>query len=262
MYYPFCLTAPSSKYPPSLQSQVYMAFSWTYYTRKSAARNIMKLLRGCTRLVIPQMNLRTVSWQSWSSLWISLWPWLTRSISYSVLASTRVSRILRRAVTALHSADMFWKAFVNTYPLWFDTCLTISKVLILHSEVFTVFLPRIKTLVVILSRRAIASLLIWVLPIKPKTSLPEQQHLIILVRFHQSSMVTAIKYLGRPLTVRIVSEVLRAVYAHNNIRRAPGKSGKLKRFPESMNPQYCHAYLDSKYSITPWPGSSTFLYDA
>ena len=72
----------------------------------------------------------------------------------------------------------------------------------------------------------------------------------------------AIKYLGQPLTVRIVSEVLRAVYAHNNIRRAPGKSGKLKRFPESMNPQYCHAYLDSKYNITPWPGSSTFLYDA
>ena len=72
----------------------------------------------------------------------------------------------------------------------------------------------------------------------------------------------AIKYLGQPLTVRIVSEVLRAVYAYNNIRRAPGKSGKLKRFTEGTNAQYRHAYLDSNDLISPWPNSLTVQFDA
>lgn len=71
-----------------------------------------------------------------------------------------------------------------------------------------------------------------------------------------------VKYLGETLTVRIVSEVLRAVYAYNNIRRAPGKSGKLKRFTEGTHAQYCYAYLDSKYLISPWPSSLTVQFDA
>ncbi|KAL9713581.1 hypothetical protein Ac2012v2_003192 [Leucoagaricus gongylophorus] len=71
-----------------------------------------------------------------------------------------------------------------------------------------------------------------------------------------------VKYLGETLTVRIVSEVLRAVYAYNNIRRAPGKSGKLKRFTEGTHAQYRYAYLDSKYLISPWPSSLTVQFDA
>jgi len=129
MYHPFCLTAPSSKYPPSLQSQVYMAFSWTYYTRKSAAGNIMKLLRGCMRLAIPQMNLRTVSWQSWSSLWISLWPWPTRSISFSVLTSTRVS--LWATYLPLIA---FWNADYSFHS--FPTCWVCSHALSMWPQSF------------------------------------------------------------------------------------------------------------------------------
>jgi len=72
----------------------------------------------------------------------------------------------------------------------------------------------------------------------------------------------AIKYLGQPLTIRVVSEVLRAVYAYNNIRRAPGISGKLKRFTEGTNVQYRHAYLDSRYLVSPWPSSLTVQFDA
>ena len=72
----------------------------------------------------------------------------------------------------------------------------------------------------------------------------------------------AIKYLSQPLTVRIISEVLRAVYAYKNIRRAPGKSGKLKRFTEGTNAQYRHAYLNNKYLVSPWPNSLTVQFDA
>jgi len=72
----------------------------------------------------------------------------------------------------------------------------------------------------------------------------------------------AIKYLGKPLVLRIVSEVLRAVYAYNNIRRAPGNSGKLKRFTNSVHRQYRYAYLDSENNISPWPGSLFVQYDA
>ncbi|KAF9454341.1 linoleate diol synthase [Macrolepiota fuliginosa MF-IS2] len=72
----------------------------------------------------------------------------------------------------------------------------------------------------------------------------------------------ALKYLGETLTIKITGEVLRAIYAYNNVRRAPGQSGKLKRFTERSHPQYHFAYLDRNQSISPWPTSLTIQYDA
>ena len=157
-------------------------------------RNIMKSWWGCTRLVIPPMNLQTLSWPSWSSLSISLWLWPTRSISSLVLALMPISRILLKAVMPPLFLVMCWKAFVSVlfYPPWFDSwnnIFILQKVLILPSEVSTVFLPRIKTLVVMLSRRVIASLLTWVLPIRTRRSLPELRRLILLALCHQPSLV-------------------------------------------------------------------------
>ncbi|KXN87397.1 Psi-producing oxygenase A [Leucoagaricus sp. SymC.cos] len=71
-----------------------------------------------------------------------------------------------------------------------------------------------------------------------------------------------LRYLGETLTIKITSEVLRAIYAYNNVRRAPGKSGKLKRFTERSHSQYHYAYLDRNQFISPWPTSLTIQYDA
>lgn len=72
----------------------------------------------------------------------------------------------------------------------------------------------------------------------------------------------SLKYLGETLTIKITAEVLRAIYAYKNVRRAPGTSGKLKRFTERSHPQYHYAYLDRDYFISPWPTSLTIQYDA
>jgi hypothetical protein len=37
------------------------------------------------------------------------------------------------------------------------------------------------------------------------------------------------RYLGEPFSIKIMSEVLRAVFGYKNITRAPGQSGTLKR---------------------------------
>ncbi|EKM81762.1 hypothetical protein AGABI1DRAFT_90139 [Agaricus bisporus var. burnettii JB137-S8] len=71
-----------------------------------------------------------------------------------------------------------------------------------------------------------------------------------------------LRFLGETLTVKITSQVLRAIYAYNNVRRAPGASGKLKRFTEGSHPQYHFAYLDRDFKISPWPTSLTIQYDA
>ncbi|KAJ7442287.1 linoleate diol synthase [Mycena latifolia] len=70
------------------------------------------------------------------------------------------------------------------------------------------------------------------------------------------------KYLGEAFTVKIMEEVLRAVFAYKNITRAPGQSGVLKRFEDSARPDLRFAYLDENKFTSPWPTSMALQYDA
>ncbi|TFK39791.1 linoleate diol synthase [Crucibulum laeve] len=71
----------------------------------------------------------------------------------------------------------------------------------------------------------------------------------------------AFKYLGEALTVKIMSEVLRAVFSYENLRRAPGQSGILKRFVDHTRPELNFAYLNHGQYTAEWPTSLTVQYD-
>jgi linoleate 10R-lipoxygenase len=68
-------------------------------------------------------------------------------------------------------------------------------------------------------------------------------------------------YLGETLTIKIVSEVLRAVFSFKNIRRAPGQSGVLKRFLNPDRLELRYAYLNQSQFLTELPTSLTVKYD-
>jgi len=68
-------------------------------------------------------------------------------------------------------------------------------------------------------------------------------------------------HLGEQLTVKIIGEVLRAVFTFENVRRAPGNSGRLTRFKDASRPDLRFAYPDASQFSTPWPTSLTVLYD-
>ncbi|KAJ7898460.1 linoleate diol synthase [Mycena leptocephala] len=72
------------------------------------------------------------------------------------------------------------------------------------------------------------------------------------------------RYLGEPFSIKIMSEVLRAVFGYKNITRAPGQSGTLKRlvFKEEGRPDLTFAYLDEDKFASPWPTSMAVQYDA
>ncbi|KAF8653539.1 hypothetical protein AX16_003904 [Volvariella volvacea WC 439] len=70
----------------------------------------------------------------------------------------------------------------------------------------------------------------------------------------------ALKYLGKDLTVSILSEILRAVYSYTDIHRAPGQSGKLQRFVDPSRRDLNYAYLDSTQFSAPWPTSLSVKY--
>ncbi|KAK6992254.1 heme peroxidase [Favolaschia claudopus] len=63
------------------------------------------------------------------------------------------------------------------------------------------------------------------------------------------------KYLGEPFSVRVMSEVLRAVFGYKDVSRAPGKSGHLKRFEDETRQDLLFAYLDDEKMSSPWPTS-------
>ncbi|KAJ7698801.1 linoleate diol synthase [Mycena metata] len=63
------------------------------------------------------------------------------------------------------------------------------------------------------------------------------------------------RYLGEALSLKIMSEVLRAVFTCKNIARAPGQSGTLKRFQDESRPDLRFAYLDEHKFASPWPTS-------
>jgi len=69
-------------------------------------------------------------------------------------------------------------------------------------------------------------------------------------------------HIGEKLTIKIMTEVLRAVFSLENVRRAPGRSGKLKRFKEHSRPELRYAYLDQHQLISAWPTSLTIQYGA
>ncbi|GLB41915.1 putative animal haem peroxidase [Lyophyllum shimeji] len=69
-------------------------------------------------------------------------------------------------------------------------------------------------------------------------------------------------HLGEQLTVTIMSEVFRAIFERDNIRRAPGQSGGLRRFKDHARPDLRFAYLDQSQFSSAWPTSMSILYDA
>ncbi|KAG2132772.1 heme peroxidase [Suillus clintonianus] len=69
------------------------------------------------------------------------------------------------------------------------------------------------------------------------------------------------KVLGDDLANTIMAEVLRAVLSLGNVRRGPGQSGKLARFPDTALPVLHYAYLNEKMLQSPWPTSMVVNYD-
>ncbi|KAI0630845.1 linoleate diol synthase [Trametes polyzona] len=61
--------------------------------------------------------------------------------------------------------------------------------------------------------------------------------------------------LGLDLSSKIVGEVIRAVYSFPSITRAPGNSGKLKRYKEDSAMTSTWSYLGPDQHLTPWATS-------
>jgi hypothetical protein len=70
-----------------------------------------------------------------------------------------------------------------------------------------------------------------------------------------------VRRLGKELTAKIIGETLRAVFAFENFRRAPGQSGTLTRFRDDSQAILCYSYLDQNQFATPWPTSLVVQYD-
>ncbi|KAF8966303.1 linoleate diol synthase [Flammula alnicola] len=71
----------------------------------------------------------------------------------------------------------------------------------------------------------------------------------------------AFVYLGEGLTIKVISQVLRAVFEFNNVRRAPAQSGVLKRFENPNRPELAYAYLNNAQLLSELPTSLTIQYD-
>ncbi|KAF4610857.1 hypothetical protein D9613_007045 [Agrocybe pediades] len=68
-------------------------------------------------------------------------------------------------------------------------------------------------------------------------------------------------FLGKDLPVKIISQVLRAVFELNNVRRAPGQSGVLNRFKNPDRPEVANTYLNNAQLMSEWPTSMSILFD-
>ncbi|KAF8892276.1 heme peroxidase [Infundibulicybe gibba] len=64
------------------------------------------------------------------------------------------------------------------------------------------------------------------------------------------------------LTLKIMSEVLHALFEIDGVQRAPGQSGALKRFKDDTRPELRFAYLDKTQFSSAWPDSMAILYNA
>ncbi|KAN0138081.1 hypothetical protein V8E53_003970 [Lactarius tabidus] len=67
--------------------------------------------------------------------------------------------------------------------------------------------------------------------------------------------------LGVELTTKIIASVLRAVFECNDVRRAPGRVGHLRRFKVDTENTQMYEYLDSNNLPTAWPGTMLLQYD-
>ncbi len=64
--------------------------------------------------------------------------------------------------------------------------------------------------------------------------------------------------IGVELTTKIMSQVLRAVFEFNGIRRTPGLAGTLKRYKVTPENTLRHEYLGKDYLPTAWPNTLVF----
>jgi hypothetical protein len=69
-------------------------------------------------------------------------------------------------------------------------------------------------------------------------------------------------YLGEKLTLKIVGEIIRAVFSLDGVSRAPGQSGKLTRFKDETRCDISYGYLKSAQYISPWPNSMSIQFNA
>ncbi|KAI9509771.1 linoleate diol synthase [Russula earlei] len=67
--------------------------------------------------------------------------------------------------------------------------------------------------------------------------------------------------LGVELTTKIMSQVLRAVFEFDGLRRGPGLSGTLKRYKVAEVNTLRHEYLGADYLPTAWPNTMILQYD-
>ncbi|KAK0469345.1 linoleate diol synthase [Desarmillaria tabescens] len=69
--------------------------------------------------------------------------------------------------------------------------------------------------------------------------------------------------LGESLTMKILSETLRAVCSYPGICRGPGQSGVLCRFKieDNVRRQLRYGYLDNNKKVSPWPTSLMLQFD-
>ncbi|OBZ73945.1 Linoleate 10R-lipoxygenase [Grifola frondosa] len=71
----------------------------------------------------------------------------------------------------------------------------------------------------------------------------------------------AAKCLGLDLSTKIIAQTVRAVFGFSQLRRAPGDSGKLKRFAEDSSRTSCYSYLSSTQQLVPWATSMVVQFD-
>ncbi|KAK0446778.1 linoleate diol synthase [Armillaria borealis] len=76
----------------------------------------------------------------------------------------------------------------------------------------------------------------------------------------QEEIFSVSKCIGEPLTVKILSETLRAVLSHTGVCRGPGECGKLNRF-KIDDKHIRYGYLDSDLQVSPWPTSLVVRFD-
>ncbi|EIM86629.1 linoleate diol synthase [Stereum hirsutum FP-91666 SS1] len=71
----------------------------------------------------------------------------------------------------------------------------------------------------------------------------------------------AVRCLGLDITMKIMSQVLRAVFEYDHLRRGPGQSGKLKRYRTNAVNTLRYEYLGKDHLPTPWATSMIVQYN-
>ncbi|KAF8878553.1 hypothetical protein BD779DRAFT_1474745 [Infundibulicybe gibba] len=59
-----------------------------------------------------------------------------------------------------------------------------------------------------------------------------------------------------------IAEILRVVFRLKNVRRAPGRAGRLNGFTTVVNETETNMFINPIGSVSPWPGSMHLIYDS